>query len=152
NDSLAVHIGVNLPQSDTSNYSYKLSNLKPGTSLVEIFQVFENLREIKLISQTIRVEDELPLEFSVAQNYPNPFNPSTKIKFSIPSNVNRETSNVRLIVYDILGRQITTLVDEQLSSGVYEIEFNANELSSGVYFYKLTSGNFVETKKMMILR
>lgn len=125
-----------------------------GYSLEEIRTAIKNSRiAYGLIPTSVeKLEEELPLEFSLSQNYPNPFNPTTKIKFSLPSNVKRETSNTTLIVYDILGRQITTLVSEELSSGVYEIEFNANELSSGVYFYKLTSGNFVETKKMMILR
>jgi len=80
--------------------------------------------------------------FSLLQNYPNPFNPSTKISFSIPG-----LSFVTLKVYDVVGNEITTLVNEEKLEGVYEVEFNATELSSGIYFYKLKSGNFVETKE-----
>jgi hypothetical protein len=92
------------------------------------------------------------LEFSLSQNYPNPFNPSTKINFTISSEVKRGTSNVKLIVYDILGREIKTLLNKPIQPGEYEIEFDGSELPSGVYFYKLSAGNFVETKKMMLIK
>ena len=91
-------------------------------------------------------------KFSLSQNYPNPFNPSTKIKFTIPSNVKRETSNVILKVYDVLGNRVATLVNEELSAGEYEVKFDASRLSSGLYFYTLQSGSFTETKKMLLLK
>jgi len=103
----------------------------------------------------VSVEDEtpnLPTEFSLSQNYPNPFNPSTAIRFTIPSNVKRETSNVTLKVYDILGREIATLVNEEKSAGSYEVEFDATNLSSGVYFYQLRAGGFVDTKKLILIK
>ena len=96
----------------------------------------------------------IPTEFSLNQNYPNPFNPSTKIKYTIP-NVTLsgvEGSRVQLKIYDVLGNEVATLVDEYRVAGSYEVEFNANNLSSGIYFYKLTSGSFTETKKMILLR
>ena len=85
--------------------------------------------------------------FSLSQNYPNPFNPTTKIKFSIP---NRST--VTLTIHDILGRKILILLNEEKPAGTYEIEFNKAELSSGVYFYSMTAGNFYQTKKFILLR
>lgn len=88
-----------------------------------------------------------PVRFSLSQNYPNPFNPSTKISWQ--SSV---TSHQTLKLYDVLGNEVATLVDEYRNAGSFEIEFDASELSSGIYFYKLTAGSFVETKKMILLR
>jgi hypothetical protein len=99
--------------------------------------------------------------FRLEQNYPNPFNPRTKIKFTIPSNVKREMSKVSLKVYDVLGNEIATLVNEELSPGEYTVEFNASSgssfrlarnLSSGVYFYTLRAGEFIQTKKMILMK
>jgi len=104
---------------------------------------------------TVDVDDEstLPKEFALAQNYPNPFNPSTTIKYEIPSVASDfSLSNVTLKVYDILGREVATLVNKQQKAGYYEVNWNASNNSSGVYFYKLNAGSFVETKKMILLR
>jgi len=90
-------------------------------------------------------------KFELEQNYPNPFNPSTKIKYSIPPNIQREISNVSLKVYDVLGNVVATLVNEDKSAGNYEIEFNASNLSSGIYYYRLVAGSFTDTKKMNLL-
>ena len=103
------------------------------------------------------VEDEIAVtEFKLEQNYPNPFNPSTKIKFTISSNVKRETSNVSLKVYDVLGNEVATLVNEEKAAGIYEVSFsaagNAYTLTSGIYFYQLTAGSFSITKKMILLK
>jgi hypothetical protein len=88
-----------------------------------------------------------PEEFSLEQNYPNPFNPSTSIQYRVSS-----TSNVSLKVYDVLGNEVATLVNEEKPAGSYEVKFDASGLSSGIYFYKLQSGSFVETKKMLLLK
>lgn len=88
-----------------------------------------------------------PNGFQLNQNYPNPFNPSTKIEFVIPS-----SSFVYLRVYDVLGRQVTTLVKERKTPGNYEIEFNATALQSGVYFYRIKAGSYMDTKKMVLLK
>ncbi len=98
--------------------------------------------------------EQLPIVFSLEQNYPNPFNPSTKIKYSIPASVNIDGGNVlvQLKVYNILGKEIATLVNEQQSVGTYEITFNAVGLPSGVYFYRIQAGSFVETKKMILMK
>ena len=89
----------------------------------------------------------LPLKFNLSQNYPNPFNPSTKIAFTIP-----QTAFVNLTVYDILGREVTTLVNEEKHAGNYRIEFKTENLPSGIYLYKLQAGNLIETKKMILLK
>jgi len=99
-----------------------------------------------------KISTGTPLSFSLFQNYPNPFNPVTKIKFDIPSNVKRQTANVKLIVYDILGKEIQTLINEQLQSGMYEVTFDGSNLPSGVYFYQLRVGDFVGTKKLILLK
>ncbi len=96
----------------------------------------------------------LPTEFNLSQNYPNPFNPSTTIKYTIPSVTlsGVEGSKVQLKIFDILGNEITTLVDEYKPAGNYEVDFNASGLASGMYLYKLQTGSFVETKKMILMR
>lgn len=95
-----------------------------------------------------------PTEYKLEQNYPNPFNPITKIRYSIASTPLSlvEGLGVRLIVYDILGNEVTTLVNEQKEPGYYEVEFNASQFASGVYIYRLQSGNFISTKKMMVIK
>ena len=98
-------------------------------------------------STGLNEDESIPQNFFLYQNYPNPFNPTTKIRYSIPSNVKGQMSNVSLKVYDVLGREVATLVNEEKQAGVYEVEFNASKLSSGIYFYKLQSGNFNQTKK-----
>ncbi len=92
------------------------------------------------------------ISFNLYQNYPNPFNPSTTIKYQIPKNEKRKTINVRLTVYDILGREVTTLVNEAKQPGNYEVNFDASSLTSGMYFYELRSGNYRAVKKMLLLR
>ncbi len=89
----------------------------------------------------------LPDQFTLAQNYPNPFNPTTTIKFSIP-----EASVVTLKIYNILGEEVKTLIDEFKEIGNHSVQFNASQLSSGIYFYRLKAGSFIETKKMILLR
>ena len=96
-----------------------------------------------------------PVEFSLSDNYPNPFNPSTKIKFSLPSPSQGEGLGVRsatLKVYDILGNEVATLINEQKAPGNYEVEFNSAQLPSGVYIYRLQAGNFVCSKKMILAK
>jgi len=94
------------------------------------------------------VEDQTqPLTFQLEQNYPNPFNPSTRIKYQIAEN-----DFVSLKVYDVLGNEVATLVNEEQTMGNYSATFNASSLSSGSYFYKLQTGSFVETKKMVLMK
>ena len=91
--------------------------------------------------------NEIPTEFLLTQNYPNPFNPSTKIRYSVP-----QSSNVIIKVFDILGNEIETLVNEEKPVGTYEITWYAASLPSGIYFYTINAGSFIETKKMILLK
>ena len=113
----------------------------------------DNVLEIKLdVTTNISIDQQFTKEFSLEQNYPNPFNPSTKISYSIPSVGNEYFRSVKLKVYDILGREVAELVNEQQKPGYYEVQFDASKLTSGVYFYKLQAGSFLQTKKMILLR
>lgn len=123
----------------------------------------QHIRNDGSLGGTTSVEDEVaPSTFQLEQNYPNPFNPSTRIRFSIAPGNGRgaesgnrrmaESATMTLKVFDVLGREVATLVNDNLSAGNYEVNFDATGLSSGVYFYKLQTGGFIETKKMILLR
>ena len=103
------------------------------------------------------ISEEIPIAFALYQNYPNPFNPVTKIKFSIPflplgKGEAEGVGVVTLNIYDILGREVATLVNEKLSPGTYEVEWNGSNYSSGIYFYKFSAGEFMETRKMLLVK
>jgi len=101
------------------------------------------------------ISSAVPDSFSLFQNYPNPFNPTTKIKFSIaasPVPSKGEGQEVSLKIFDILGKEVATLVNENLSPGTYEVEFNGSNYASGIYYYKLTATEFTETKKLILLK
>ncbi|MCI0473972.1 MAG: T9SS type A sorting domain-containing protein, partial [Ignavibacteria bacterium] len=102
------------------------------------------------------LENEIPLNYVLHQNYPNPFNPSTKITFAIPSwegyGVSRGVGLVTLKVFDITGKETQTLVQQQLQPGTYEVTFDGSGLNSGVYFYRLTAGDYSETKRMVLIK
>ncbi len=118
-----------------------------------------NIWEVEFYGQFIISENDdeflnKPTDYSLEQNFPNPFNPSTKIRYSIaenPLNNKLSTIKVTLKVYDILGNEITTLVDEEKPAGQYEVEFKADNLTSGVYLYRLSAGQFSEVRKMILL-
>jgi Secretion system C-terminal sorting domain len=106
-------------------------------------------------SKEIILEYSPPKEFVLYQNYPNPFNPSTTIKYSIPVVGNghaHSATNVQLKIYDILGREVATLVNQKQQPGNYEVIFNAKHLSSGTYFYRLSAGNFSKSMKFILLK
>jgi len=100
-----------------------------------------------LIVGTRPISTEIPKNYKLYDNYPNPFNPSTKIRFDIP-----KSEFVIIRIFDALGREVATLLNEQLKPGTYEAEFNGADYPSGVYFYKLIARDFVETKKMIMLK
>lgn len=115
-------------------------------------QIFYRLKQVDYngtfeYSDAVSVVLDIPTEFALGQNYPNPFNPSTKIKYSVPQN-----GLVSIIVYDLTGQVVASVVNEVKEPGNYEIDFNATGLSSGVYFYKMTANNFSQVKKMGILK
>ncbi len=94
----------------------------------------------------------IPLSFILYQNYPNPFNPSTTIKYAIPAINNRQATKVKLLVYDLLGREVATLVNREKAPGSYQVNFDGSNLPSGLYFYKLTAGNYSAVKKMILMK
>jgi hypothetical protein len=100
-----------------------------------------------MIASVHQLKDEFPQEFSLDQNYPNPFNPSTTIKFELP-----KSSHVNLSVFDILGREVSVLVNERKDAGIHEVKFDGSNLASGVYFYRLQAGDFVATKKLILMK
>jgi photosystem II stability/assembly factor-like uncharacterized protein len=104
-----------------------------------------DLNEILTLVQNS--SNPVPEKYTLSQNYPNPFNPSTNIRYEIPKN-----EFVKLIVFDALGREVETLVNEKQNSGTYEATFDASQYSSGVYFYRLTTDNFSDTKKMLLIK
>ena len=140
------------------------------TTVVKSGRIFYRLRQIDLdgfaeysdtvdldFPSSITLEDlDIPDKFYVSDNYPNPFNPSTKIRYSIPVNVKGEMSKVILKVYDILGKEVASLVNEVQSPGNYEVDFSdknsASQLASGIYIYRLQYGNFISSKKMILLK
>jgi photosystem II stability/assembly factor-like uncharacterized protein len=97
----------------------------------------------------LNISSEIPTSFSLKQNYPNPFNPTTKIRFSLPF---PSKGGVKLVIFDALGKEVETIVNEQLNAGTYEVDWNAINYSSGVYLYKLSEGDFVQTKKMIVIK
>jgi hypothetical protein len=93
------------------------------------------------------ISSEIPNKFELFQNYPNPFNPSTLINYQLPV-----SNNVKLVIYDLVGREVTTLVNEKQQAGKYQVTFDASNYASGVYFYKLVSGDFTQIRKMVVLK
>jgi len=130
---------------ESSNYSFIDENVSPGIYQYRLKQI--DYDGTFSFSNEVMVEIETPKEFSLGQNFPNPFNPSTKIKYTIPSD-----GYVTLKVYDILGNEVSTLVDEFKQAGTFDVTFDGSNLSSGVYYYRLTSGELTSTKKLMLLR
>jgi len=132
---------VNNPYNDTSNYDYwdidSLHTINDGYPFI----VYDTTTSVKKLGTT------LPDEFSLSQNYPNPFNPTTTISFDIS-----KSGFTILKVYDVLGKEIETLVNEKLSAGSYEFDWNASSFGSGAYFYPLKAGEFVETRKMLLIK
>jgi hypothetical protein len=91
--------------------------------------------------------NQIPETYALRQNYPNPFNPSTKISYLLP-----KASDVKIVVFDILGREVATLVNEFKPAGTHTVEFNASNLASGVYLYRIEAGDFRDTKKMLLVK
>lgn len=106
-----------------------------------------NIAKWSLPTNIETATNEIPDAYTLYQNYPNPFNPETKINYAIP-----KQGHVTLKVYDISGREVMTLVNEVKTAGYYSINFNGNSLNSGVYFYRLTTADYTETRKMLLLK
>ncbi|MGH2574680.1 MAG: YCF48-related protein [Ignavibacteria bacterium] len=141
--------------------SSPVSNILRGVSFADSltgFAVGDNGVTLKTsnggITYINRISSGVPDKFYLYQNYPNPFNPITKIKFDLPASPFSlgEGMGVRLVIYDVLGREVVTLIDEQLRPGTYEVDFDGSNYPSGVYFYTLSAGDYSETKKMILLK
>jgi len=134
----------------TYTLTFKAPNYYPKTvSGIQVFSDSAVVYNVQLrpIATNIINEQGIVNNFTLYQNYPNPFNPETNIKFNI-----KEDGLTQLKIYDISGKEIRTLINENLAKGIYTYKFNASDLTSGVYFYKLTSGNFTDTKKLLLIK
>ena len=126
---------------------------KPNTDTLYTatsFSIYEvTSSSITEILNIVSVDNEItfPAEYILLQNYPNPFNPATTIRYQLP-----ERSFVSIKVFDILGKEVATLVNEEKPVGSYEVQFKGNSLTSGIYFYQLKAGDYSETKKMIFLK
>jgi len=157
NDIISENVKISLYKSDTlyakitgstsSDGSYKWNipdSLEPSSDYKIFIRSISNQNTIGLSENNFTIS---PDEFLLMQNYPNPFNPNTTIQYSIS-----EKGRVLLEVFDIIGQRIKTLVDEEQDAGLYEISFSSNGLSSGIYLYRMVSGDFVQMKKMILLK
>ena len=127
-----------------------------GTITVDGSDIYHNEPTVTIpvtmhISDQVGIDDEdvsdLPREFALSQNYPNPFNPQTTVKFALPKD-----SHVKIEIFDLLGRKVTTLVNEDKEAGVHEVIWNADKAASGIYFYRMEAEGFTMTNKMLLLR
>jgi hypothetical protein len=131
---------------ELKHYNYSDNRLETGKYHYRLKQVdYNSSFEYFLLNDIVNIG--VPVSADVSQNYPNPFNPLTKIDFNIPSD-----GKVQLKVYDITGREVASLVNEFKPAGYYTVEFDASKLASGVYFYKMVSGSFVNVKKMLVVK
>jgi hypothetical protein len=138
----ACPFGKNPP---SGNLKYRLKQIDTDGT----YEYYGTIAEINF-NPTGMEENALPTEFSLSQNYPNPFNPATTISYSIPSSL--VPTHVSLIVYNTLGQQVATLVNEQKATGNYEVKFNGSQFASGVYYYELRSDNYRSIKKFMLVK
>ncbi|MEE9432316.1 MAG: PQQ-dependent sugar dehydrogenase, partial [Melioribacteraceae bacterium] len=158
----ADYVTGNIWAFDPSNSSTPNSLIKKVSQNISTFGIDENKtlyfadltsgKIYKFIDNSVNsVGSITPSNFELLQNYPNPFNPSTNIKYTIPVETTHKLSlPVQLKIYDLLGKNIATLVEQNKTSGNYTIEFDASSLTSGIYFYRIIAGNFISTKKMIL--
>ncbi|MEE9432416.1 MAG: family 10 glycosylhydrolase [Melioribacteraceae bacterium] len=133
--------------------SYQLSKSEGGSLSGEIY--FDELRAVRKNYIPTGLDENaqnIPTEFVLSQNYPNPFNPTTTIQYSIPVANFGSSTNIVLKVYDVLGQEVATLINQQQKPGNYKINFDAKNLTSGIYYYSINTGSFVQTKKMIIIK
>lgn len=139
--SSSYQVSSGLLQPNT-HYYWKIRTINDG-GLGPWSEVFN----FDIIITDVEDEQQLPKQFALMQNYPNPFNPSTTISYHLP-----KASNVKLKVYDIIGNEVATLVNEEKAAGIYNVQAKLNNLSSGIYFYTFTAGDFVQTRKMILIK
>jgi len=139
-------INGNGNSASVNNYSFEDRNLNSGKYNYRLKQIDYN-GNFKFYDLENEVVVGVPDKYSLSQNYPNPFNPNTTIKYDLP-----KAGVVTVKIYDVNGREMRTLLNENKEAGYYTIQFNASDLSSGVYFYRIQSADFVSTKKMVLLK
>ncbi len=150
NGSVTVQFNYKAPNTATTDSIYATGNAtnSNGNTSGDDWNWASGKRIIvRSPSAVINISGEVPGSYSLKQNYPNPFNPSTRIRFSIPS-----SSEVKLSVYDMNGKEVSILHNGVLTADNYEADWNASGVSSGIYFYTLKSGNFTETKRMILIK
>ncbi|MBI9070697.1 MAG: aryl-sulfate sulfotransferase [Melioribacteraceae bacterium] len=140
----------NLPEDLIARENYKIQITSESSSSIK--SISENVFSIIDTVTSITNADEIPGKYVLYQNYPNPFNPTTVIEYSIPIAESMNASTVKLNIYNMLGQKIKTLVDKVQTSGNYHVTFDASDFASGIYIYKLETGNFSASKKLMILK
>lgn len=137
--SVSQFVDTNVSSGNT--YYYRLKIIKKDSTIMESYPIM-----LKAVVTAV-AKLKLPIDFKLFNNYPNPFNPSTIIEFSIP-----HEELVNLVVYNLLGQKVATIINRRMSSGLHSVKFNASNLSSGVYIYKLDAGSFTSNKKMLLLK
>ncbi len=147
-DFITYNGNTNDPLGPSKNWS------KIGKDLPDLIQMKyasplneDQINALETIVDVKKDDNTIPAKFSLEQNYPNPFNPTTVIKYSIP-----KTTKVELNIYDLLGNKLETLINKEQSAGVYRYQFDAGKLASGVYFYRLKAGEFVQTRKLVLMK
>jgi hypothetical protein len=140
-DTLLKFMNITNNQLFTFDFSKQPDSIKfdPDNKII--------LKEVTTTIGISKIDSDVPTRFSLKQNYPNPFNPATNIKFDLP-----KTSFVSIKIYDVSGREVETIVNEKLQAGKYETRWNGSSYSSGVYFYKLMTEGFTETKRMLMIK
>jgi len=143
------NMGDNIGITSGSGYLFPvwMSNYSTG----QVFQTWSARINYATIGIN-KINEEVPTAFRLMQNYPNPFNPVTRIKFSLPNPSEGGAQAVKLIVYDASGKEVKTIIDQQMTPGNYETDFDGNNLASGLYFYRLEANGFNETRKMILLK
>jgi len=140
-----THEVVSLPEAyGKPNVKIRFTSIQPGW---DWWWAIDNVCIKGSVVNGVPAKNNLPVKYLLTQNYPNPFNPTTVISYQLP-----KSGNVKLVVFDVLGREVQTLVNEYKAAGRYEVTFNGTSLSSGLYFYRITSGTFTDVKKMLMIK
>jgi len=145
-------IGAGQTATSTGNFGVTISNLPLIHTFTFYIEILSNYNPYwsdttDVIAGISGTDENIPAEFSLRQNYPNPFNPSTTIEFSLP-----KTEFVSLKVFEVNGKQVADLVSSSINAGTYRYDWNAEHLSSGIYYYTLQAGDFKQTRKLVLLK
>ncbi len=145
NQELIATVDGQGTKAEATSYSFTDKYAVTGVNTYKLFQI--DYDGTTTLVASVEVELDAPVEFALGQNYPNPFNPSTTISFTLP-----EQSEVKLVVYNMIGELVTEITSGSFDAGFHQVNFDASQLSSGAYIYQLSAGNFVQTRKMMLMK